>query len=103
SHLPRTKGKYDTVLGHSGIEEFSGDSILCSVPLNPEFAIPNIYVDETGMNAPKSFSPRNHEELVFSCLVKYCLILNVGVSIIDHGYSSLRRLTLRLHISTSHK
>jgi hypothetical protein len=67
------EGEYDLRLRDSGRYQLTGDSVLRTIPLDPELATDQIYVDQATVDSLAGIPSDVHEQLAVSNTIEYRL------------------------------
>ncbi len=68
------------VFGNAGLLQLSGNAVFRAVALNPNFAVDDVEMNETAMNAAIVPSEA-HDQVMIVGAIKDCLIMNVSVRV----------------------
>ena len=91
---PQSRGmepQDDVVLGDARLDQNIGHPLLCTIPLDPDFAIDNINMHQTAVDPSGLFTAENHEHIPIRLTVKHEFVPDLSVSV---GYVGIGRQRL---------
>ena len=75
------KSQDNFVFGNSGGDQFTCDAIFNAIPLNPNFVVDNLNVNDTAVNALFVVPSSVHQQKVIAIAVNDDILVNLSVAV----------------------